>query len=112
MDYHGFVPFIGPVFSYEQLGVSETHEEIPVFDITTNKATIGLLFGWDIKLTHMEWWHLRTNLRYFPFLNVEVDDGKKLSLNNLEFNFIQAIIYPNRIFLKKKNKQKNRQLPD
>lgn len=97
MDFHGFVPFIGPVISYEQLNVSELHEGTEIFDISENKVTVGLLFGWDIKLTHKEWWHLRTNLRYFPFLKIKVEDNKAISLNNLEFNFIQAIIYPGRI---------------
>jgi len=104
MDYHGFVPFIGPVISYEQLQASENHEDSLIFDVRQNKITMGLLFGWDIKPTHMHWWLLRTNLRYFPFLDIDIENKKALSLRNLEFNFIQLIIYPNRISFSKRKK--------
>ncbi len=46
---------------------------------------------------------LRTNLRYAPFLDIE-HNSKVLSLQHLEFNFIQLVIYPQRRKLSKKLK--------
>ena len=64
---------------------------------TINTLSPNIVFGWDIRPSVKgDWWILRTNLRYFPFLDVE-RQGKKLSWQHLEFNFIQFVFYPQRL---------------
>lgn len=93
-DYHGFVPFIGPVLSYENLQANEVENGTTQFDLEKNKLRPGIVFGWDIRPHRLLAWRLRTNLRYFPNLSLEIENGKKLSFDNLEFNFIQFVYYP------------------
>ena len=101
IDYHGFVPYVGLGLSYEHIKLSESDNGIDAFPTTINKLSSNIVFGWDIRPSVKgDWWILRTNLRYFPFLDIE-RKGKKLSLQHLEFNFIQFVFYPQR--LKKKN---------
>ncbi len=97
-DYHGFVPFIGPSISYEKLSFEEHFEGAEIADVVENKPAYGLTFGWDIRPNRIQSWILRTNLRWYPNLFVEVEPNNKVSFDNLEFNFIQLIIYPNRMF--------------
>ncbi len=94
-DYHGFVPFVGPVLSYESLSVREVDAGTPVFSASRNATVAGLTFGWDIRPTRAQSWLLRTNLRYFPQLRVPVPGGEQ-ALDQLEFNFIQFVWYPRR----------------
>lgn len=97
-DYHGFTPFIGPAFSYENLGFTESFEGANTVNFKNNKLGYGLTFGWEIRPNRIQSWLLRTNLRWFPNLNLEVQPNSKISFDNLEFNFIQLIIFPNRMF--------------
>ena len=100
-DYHGFVPFIGGGVSYESIRFQETEAEEQVADFTTQKFTPVLTVGWDIRPARKgDWWLLRTNLRYMPFLDIQ-HQGKALSLQHLEFNFIQFVIYPQRLAQRK-----------
>lgn len=95
-DYHGFAPYVGLGFSYENLKLIEFDNLIKRADITENKISAALVFGWDIRPSKKgDWWILRTNLRYTPFLNIE-HQTKKLSLQHIEFNFIQFVFYPHR----------------
>jgi hypothetical protein len=103
-DYHGFVPFIGPVISYENLSFKENFEGQMSYDIDENKLGYGLTFGWDIRPNRIQSWILRTNLRWYPNLFLEVEPNSKVSFNNLEFNFIQLIIFPNRMIKRKPNR--------
>ena len=103
-DYHGFVPFIGPVISYENLSFKESFEGTKTVDLKGNKLGYGLTLGWDIRPNRIQSWVLRTNLRWYPNLDLDVDQNSKISFDNLEFNFIQLIIYPNRI-IKRKSKR-------
>jgi hypothetical protein len=96
-DYHGFVPFIGPAVSYENLSFNESFEGTKTVDVEDDKLGYGLTFGWDIRPNRIQSWILRTNLRWHPNLFLEVDQHSKISFDNLEFNFIQLIIYPNRM---------------
>ena len=96
-DYHGFVPFVGPALSYEKLSFVESFENTSSADVTENKISYGLTFGWDIRPNRIQSWILRTNLRWFPNLSLDVDTRSEISFDNLEFNFIQFIIYPNRL---------------
>ena len=97
-DYHGFVPFVGPAVSYEQLAFQEDFEGANIHDIRTRKAGYGLTFGWDIRPNRLQSWLLRTNLRWWPDLSLDVGDDRSIAFDNLEFNFIQLVIYPGRMF--------------
>lgn len=96
-DYHGFTPFIGPNASFENLKFEETFEGKAEDDVLENRFAYGLTFGWDIRPNRIQSWLLRTNLRWYPGLNLEVTNGKSVSFNTLEFNFIELIIYPGRM---------------
>lgn len=95
-DYHGFVPFVGPALSYERLSFTEFFENQSIHDITDNQLSYGLTFGWDVRPNRLQNFILRTNLRWFPDLQLDVAEKQSISFNNIEFNFIQLIIYPNR----------------
>jgi hypothetical protein len=94
-DYHGFAPFIGISLSNENLKAQHQTTNSP--DITANKRTLayGFTIGWDILPTKIEYMTLRTNLRYFPSLQVS-SKGNTFSMQQLEFNFIQMVFYPQR----------------
>ena len=74
------------------------------FDVEDRKMGYGLTFGWDIRPNRIQSWILRTNLRWYPNLFLEVESNSKVSFDNLEFNFIQLIIYPNRMIKRKPNR--------
>lgn len=97
-DYHGFAPFAGPSISYENLGFKESFEGQKLYDISEEKVGYGITFGWDIRPNQIQSWILRTNLRWFPSMDVDIENKGTVSFNNLEFNFIQLIIYPDRMF--------------
>jgi len=97
-DYHGFVPFLGPIVSYEKLSFTEQVENNTPFFKEDNQFSYGLTFGWDIRPNRIQSFILRTNLRYFPDLSLNVVDDLSINFNNIEFNFIQLIIYPSRMF--------------
>ncbi|MEL6866241.1 MAG: hypothetical protein AAFP19_17560 [Bacteroidota bacterium] len=100
-DYHGFVPFVGPAISYEKLSFNESFEGQRTIDAADNQWAYGLTFGWDIRPNRLQGFILRTNLRWYPNLFLTIDSESAVSFNNLEFNFIQLILYPNRIFKRK-----------
>ena len=103
-DYHGFVPFIGPNISRERLSFLESFERQKTIDVSENKLGYGLTFGWDIRPNRIISWILRTNLRWSPNLFLEIEPDSKISFNNLEFNFIQLIVYPNRMIKRKRKR--------
>jgi hypothetical protein len=88
-DYHGFVPYVGPVFSIEYLKL----EENGIKTAESFKPAAGIVFGWDIRVTKTGASLLRTNLRYAPGLHLKTEDGKKVMFNHLEFNFIQYVTF-------------------
>ena len=91
-DYHGFVPFVGPHLSREQLSVRGS---------VRGDATLwrpGVTVGWDIRPDRLQSMILRTNLRYTPRLDAPVTGGRKVALDQVEFNFIQFVIFPKRFF--------------
>lgn len=93
-DYHGFVPFVGPTLAYEDLQFTDTDgSNIKTFE--TKKLAIGVIFGWDIRITRAETWLLRTNLRYTPNLHLKAE-GKKVMFDQMEFNFIQFVWFVGR----------------
>jgi len=81
----GFVPFVGPALTHEHLRVTVNGTEHQ-----TNKWAVGIVFGWDIRVTKTGNSLLRTNLRYFPDLHMQVA-GEKMMFDQLEFNFIQWV---------------------
>ena len=96
-DYHGFVPYVGIGVGFENISVSESDQGRSLPTTTYNKLSPNITFGWDIRPSVKgDWWILRTNLRYFPLLSIE-RQSRKLSLQHLEFNFIQFVFYPQRL---------------
>ncbi len=102
-DYHGFAPFIGPFASFDRVQIRETDFGSEVVKLKKNILGYGLIFGWDIRQTNVDYLILRTNLRYNPRLSLK-KDGNFLVASQLEFNFIQLVFYPERYRLYK-NKQ-------
>ena len=96
-DYHGFVPYVGLGMGYEKLEFTETNND----PVKKNQLSPAVVFGWDIRPSVKgDWWILRTNLRYYPFLKLHVEN-KSLSLQHMEFNFIQFVMYPQRFKIAK-----------
>lgn len=95
-DYQGFNPYLGLCGSIERLKFTQKSPVDSTFTYTKIKGAYGLIFGWDILPDKLQWFTLRTSLRYFPNLNLSIDKGKTVSFNQLEFNFIQVIYYPAR----------------
>lgn len=97
IDYHGFVPFAGVSASYEWLQVKE-NDYNNVSDFSDQGLHPGITFGWDIRPNRIQAMYLRTNLRYFPNLNVNMPGNKKMAFDQIEFNFIQLVVFPERLF--------------
>jgi len=97
-DYHGFVPFIGPSLSYELLSLTEGEAHTTPNKKEKEYIRPGITFGWDIRPNRIQSMLLRTNLRWIPNLNVSMKEGKKISFDQLEFNFIQLVVFPGRMF--------------
>ncbi len=93
-DYHGFVPYIGLIPSFEKYVFDQVDSETSRNLVDVTKYNTGLIFGWDIRQDDVQWYILRTNLRYFPNrLSIE---GQEYKFNQFEFNFIQFVYYPGR----------------
>lgn len=95
-DYKGFVPFAGPA-----LGVAHQRFESRDFGespTATNgwSPAFGFVLGWDIRPARTDWLILRTNTR---IIWTGRDDVQGFDLRNRHFevNFIQVVIYPERI---------------
>lgn len=97
-NYNGFVPFIGPSISFDRWATGEFEGHVQLGE-TQRKEMIspGIIIGWDILASPLETWVLRTNLRYYPFQKIRGTDGKVSRVDQFEFNFIQLVIYPNRL---------------
>lgn len=96
-DYHGFAPFLGAGVVHDLIRVKENNDGNNLADGKYRKTSPAIVFGWDIRPSRRaDIWLLRTSLRYSPFAEIE-RNGKMLSLQHLEFNFIQAVIYPQKI---------------
>ncbi|NOG56557.1 MAG: hypothetical protein HND54_02355 [Bacteroidetes bacterium] len=102
-DYHGFAPFIGPYVSFDRYHLTEIDDVVTIQDQTFNRIGYGLVFGWDIRQTKVDYITLRTNLRYTPEYNYTAG-GYRFTAEQLEFNFIQLVYYPERHKIYKQNK--------
>jgi hypothetical protein len=100
-DYHGFVPFIGPLLSLENIDITEMSGQTLTASGGINVVKPGIIIGWDIRPTRIQSWLLRTNVRYFPNIDVGMSSGYNYAVDQLEINFIQFVLYPERIFLKR-----------
>ena len=95
-DYHGFVPYFGFGVGVERMDLEEREGDVVVSEGTYVDMPWYLVFGWDIRPSERgDWWVLRTNLRIPPMLELDHDDHT-WSLQHLEFNFIQLVVYPQR----------------
>lgn len=97
LDYHGFVPFLGVSASYEWLKVNEIFNG-QLSSFSNEALRPGITFGWDIRPNRIQAMYLRTNLRYFPNLNVKMPNNKNIAFDQIEFNFIQLVVFPERFF--------------
>ena len=96
-DYHGFVPYLGAGIGRENLELTRTEFGSDLDPVTEQIWSPNIVFGWDIRPSVKgDWWILRTNFRYYPTLQLELPEGA-LSQQHLEFNFIQLVIYPQRL---------------
>jgi hypothetical protein len=86
-NYLGFVPFAGITGSIEHLQMN-----VDEVEVKKTKPAIGLVAGWDIRVTKTGTSVLRTNLRWIPNLHLNID-GEKMMFDHLEFNFIQWAQY-------------------
>lgn len=96
-DYHGFAPFAGPILSTEWLSVSENLQE----EQHTYKKTLlrpGVIAGWDIRPNRLQGIYLRTNLRWYPLLELATRNGKQMVFDQLEIDFIQVVVFIDRLF--------------
>jgi hypothetical protein len=101
-DYKGWLPFAGLGISKDNLSFSETDFGKTTLTASGDKITPSIIFGWDIRYHRNYWIMFRTNMRYYPFLDIDSPKGK-IKFNQLELNFIQAVIYPQRLINRKKN---------
>lgn len=95
-DYHGFAPFLGLGISSETLKHELNDDQQNLANQRSHSLEPGLVFGWDIRPNDLQLWYLRTNLRWFPLLEQQQNNGQYISFNQLEFNFIQLVLFPGR----------------
>ena len=95
-DYHGFAPYVGLGVGEERIAV-ESYAGAELTDSQNlTKYPWYIVFGWDIRPSVKgDLWVLRTNLRIPPKLTFSHAEST-LSLQHLEFNFIQLVVYPQR----------------
>jgi hypothetical protein len=98
LDFHGFAPFAGPVISWEQLTFRESDEGRLIHDLSDQRLTAGVTFGWDIRPNRVQTFLLRTNLRWYPALKLDISEQQRVDFGGIEFNFIQLVIFPGRLF--------------
>lgn len=95
-DYHGFVPYLGVGASLESLALNEENNGETISDVSKMQITPSFIFGWDIRPSRKgDSWVLRTNVRYAPWLRLQHRD-QFISAQQIEFNFIQFVYYPQR----------------
>lgn len=97
-DYHGFVPFLGAGISFEALLAEQRDRNEELVRRSGTKWLPYFIAGWDIRPTNVEWFVLRTNVRYTPNVTLTMPSGNDIRFPDLEINFIQLVINLNRLF--------------
>lgn len=100
-DYNGFVPFFGTIVSNENIRFREDFENQEILNVSERKMALGFTFGWDVRPNRIQTWLIRSNFRLYPRLKLDVQGNTSISFNNLEANFVQLVIYPERVFSKR-----------
>lgn len=96
-DYTGFAPYIGLNVAYDNIRYSENVNGMIKELNFRNKIEPGITFGWDIVPGKTsEALILRTNLRWYPFSEFEID-RKAFNFSQLEYNLIQVVFYLDRL---------------
>ena len=72
----------------------------PRLAVRASGPILSLPFGWDIRSNPASAWLLRTNLRWVPRAGVDLP-GTRVDLGGLEFDFMQLVVFPERIFRRK-----------
>ncbi|MFN3403090.1 MAG: hypothetical protein ACK40G_03275 [Cytophagaceae bacterium] len=96
-DYHGFTPFFGLTANAEFLSAEHRIKNETKFKSERRLIRPGFIAGWDIRPTKIDWWVMRTNIRFNPFLQIEAPEQSSINLNQLELTFLQLVVYPNRL---------------
>ena len=66
------LPYLGFGLSHENIKISESDNGTNTPMATHITFSPNIVFGWDIRPSVKgDWWILRTNLRYFPFLDFD-----------------------------------------
>lgn len=95
-DYQGFMPFVGIGITNSIYNLSINSRFTESIAEKGNSQSVSLVFGWDVRPTQAEWFILRTCLRYQPQKGFGSYAQEKFS-RDLEFNFIQMVVYLQRI---------------
>ncbi|MGH7720133.1 MAG: hypothetical protein ACREON_14990 [Gemmatimonadaceae bacterium] len=98
IDLYGFVPFVGAGVGYGRLHATD---HSPGGSVTSRESVwmLSIPFGWDIRPNPASSWLLRTNLRWLPRARaVFPGSGVRLDMGGLEFDFIQLVLFPERLF--------------
>jgi hypothetical protein len=93
-DWNGFAPFLGVFAGLTHHNFDASLGQTDVMIRETN-PTGGIIFGWDIRPSKIDWYYLRTNLRYTP-LPAFGGEMEPFVTNQLEINFIQFVFFPHR----------------
>lgn len=97
-DYHGFCFFAGPSISKEWWEINSNINGINNTLLSEEKIQPGIVFGWDIRPNRLQSFYLRTHLRWYPGMYFRGEGGQKVKMDQLEFNYIQLVIFPGRMF--------------
>ncbi len=95
-NYHGFKPYMGAGISLEHRSFKETDNGTQVQNQSDSVIKPSLLVGWDISPTPHPSILLRTNLRLILDNQLSVGNDK-ISFNQMEFNFVQVVVYLDRL---------------
>lgn len=97
-NYKGFAPYIGLSLSSERWAVGYFENDVLQGNVQrTSFISPGVILGWDIVPSPIDTWVLRTNLRYYPMQEINDVNNQKSRVDQFEFNFIQLVLYPNRM---------------
>ena len=90
-NYQGFIPYIGPSLAFDKLNFKLVDKQKLIVNKSKNKVFFGINTGWDIIPKKGANWFLRTNLRYYKSISLDLGKGRNVNFPNFEFNFIQFI---------------------